>query len=432
MPLVFVHGVNVRKGPVYEKETAFRDKNFIEIFYRELGRTVGQNAIFNPYWGDHGAKLSPDNPFLPKGNYEMLWAPDGHEQTLPCAILDSGLIEEDSENPFLELALKSSLSDVVDLLLNMASEEGKTSDPAGESSADVKDSASDFAKMAYKIIEFSESTDTAAWLRGVKTDHELFEKLESLLLKETKSEHASRTRATMIRIRKAATGFNSRLSDARGRLRKRIKDARLVVRENMAYTHQKIKSKTVGTAAKIFFDPIRALFHQQFSLLIGDSFLYFSDRTDNDPGAIGNTILEGMRQAAAARSPADPELIVVGHSMGGIILCDLVTHYGRDIDIDILITVGSQYPLFADLEMFPGIKGEHRPIPIPANVKCWINIFDPHDFLGYPASHLFQGVDDYHLPSGTMGGRAHMDYFNRRSFYGQLARRIKEKLLVRA
>lgn len=46
MPLVFVHGVNVREGPMYERERTFRDQNFAEIFYRELGRQVEPDSIF--------------------------------------------------------------------------------------------------------------------------------------------------------------------------------------------------------------------------------------------------------------------------------------------------------------------------------------------------------------------------------------------------
>jgi hypothetical protein len=77
--------------------------------------------------------------------------------------------------------------------------------------------------------------------------------------------------------------------------------------------------------------------------------------------------------------------------------------------------------------MFPGVVGDH-PISAPAQVKRWLNIFDPHDFLGYPASHLFSGIDDFHLPTYAVGASAHADYFNRRSFYFHLARRIADYL----
>ena len=74
MPLVFVHGVNVREGALYDRELAFRNRHFIEIFYKQLGREIQESAIFNPYWGDLGASLSPELPFLPKGSSKRTYA----------------------------------------------------------------------------------------------------------------------------------------------------------------------------------------------------------------------------------------------------------------------------------------------------------------------------------------------------------------------
>ena len=69
MQLVFVHGVNVRKGELYEKEVEFRNRNFADIFFRQLGHEVPDESIANPYWGDLGADISSDQPFLPRGSY---------------------------------------------------------------------------------------------------------------------------------------------------------------------------------------------------------------------------------------------------------------------------------------------------------------------------------------------------------------------------
>ncbi|MBM6414924.1 hypothetical protein, partial [Lacticaseibacillus paracasei] len=68
-----MHGVNVRHGDLYNRELSFRNRHFAEVLYPLLGRAIDADAIFNPYWGDLGATLSPDAPYLPRGEYEMLW-----------------------------------------------------------------------------------------------------------------------------------------------------------------------------------------------------------------------------------------------------------------------------------------------------------------------------------------------------------------------
>ncbi len=423
MPLVFIHGVNVRQGALYDKEVTFRDRSFIDIFYRELGRQVESTSILNPYWGHLGASPSDDNPFLPRGQYQMLYAARPHHDVTPSAcaeILEERLTEVDAENPFLDLAREGSLADVVDVLWDLAGED------LSHGIDEAKVSASDLARQAYKVLHFAQTDEASNWLKKAKTDEDLFGKLDALLFTGEDSGNGGdkRTSAFATAIRTAGKNLRERIQKARLRLRKKLKEAGSTAKENVLHTHQKIQSKTVSATAKVLFDPLRSVFHNQFSLLIGDSFIYFAGRTTDEASPICTIVLDAIKQAASMRTAADPELIVVGHSMGGIILCDILTHFGKEIDFDIAITVGSQFPLFADLKMFPGLQNKERPLPIPENVRRWINIFDPHDFLGYPASHLFQGIDDFHLPSGTIGGRAHMDYFNRRSFYSQLGRRI--------
>ncbi|HEY9868303.1 MAG TPA: hypothetical protein V6D08_03995 [Candidatus Obscuribacterales bacterium] len=49
--------------------------------------------------------------------------------------------------------------------------------------------------------------------------------------------------------------------------------------------------------------------------------------------------------AARVKDRLGDELIVIGHSMGGVVLLDILTCYGKDIPVDMLITVGSsRYP----------------------------------------------------------------------------------------
>lgn len=456
MPLVFVHGVNVRLGDLYSREQAFRDRHFVEIFYRQLGRDVSPDSIFNPYWGDLGASISPDTPFLPRGNYQMLWqrqkraaaagsASDAAADAAADAAVDAAadhislsieaVLDSDSDTPLLDMARTASLGDVIDLLWELADNE------LLEAGTEAHRSDEEMARLAQRALDFAHSPEGERWLSSVKSDDELLEKLVGLLFdsnggtaRTTTDENTKSARTGIGRLVKSAGGrFRNRIKDARHELRSRTQSVREHIKEDVSAARLRLRQKAVSTTAKLFNEPLRAVFHQQCANLIGDAFSYFSARGDETTASpIAQRVIEALRQAHAISEKTGEELIVIGHSMGGVILCDIVTCYGKDIPIDVLITVGSQFPLFADLQMFPGIRGLKYPVPRPDNVKRWINIFDPHDFLGYPASHIFDGVDDFHLPTYAVGGSAHTNYFNRRSFYFQLARRLEDYVAAQA
>ena len=424
MPLVFVHGVNVRRGKVYEREQAFRDRHFAEIFYRQLGRNVEASSILNPYWGDLGASVSPDVPFLPHGNYQMLWKKQGKNTPEAATPKLEDIIEAESETPLLDLARTASLADVIDLLWLLADQEMIAS------GNENRQSEEEMARLAQKALDFSHSPEGERWLATVKSDDELIERLSGLLSSPTSQNPKPAVKAkTQIGklIKSAGASLHGKIKDAHKGMASRTKSLKARIDEDVLNARLRLRQKAVGTTAKIFNEPLRAIFHQQCALLIGDAFAYFSDRGDDSKAApMAQRVIETLREARAIQQKTGDELIVIGHSMGGVILCDIVTCYGKDIPIDVLITVGSQFPLFADLQMFPGITGKKHPIQKPENVERWINIFDPHDFLGYPASHIFEGVEDFHIPTYSLGGSAHANYFNRRSFYFQLARRLMD------
>lgn len=429
MALVFVHGVNVRRGDLYDRELAFRNRHFLEVFYQQLGRKVSNDAVFSPYWGDLGANLSADLPFLPRGDYELLWRKKGSAaEPVPEALLRAGeppeASDQPSKTPLLDIARHASVDEVIDLLWELAERE------MIESGAEQRHTQHEMDALAHKALEFAHSPEGEKWLAGLKSDDELLARLSNLLhgttaaVKSTGESEKVAGRLSDI-IKSAGKRLGGRLGESRTRLGTR----REALREEVVQARLRMRQSLVATTAHIINEPLRALFHAQCALLIGDAFAYFSTRGDEgQPAPIAQRIIDTLREAAAISQKNGEELIVVGHSMGGVILCDIVTCYGKDIPIDALITVGSQFPLFADLGMFPGCNNVPRPIKRPAQVKNWVNIFDPHDFLGYPASHLFEDVDDYHLPTYAIGGAAHADYFNRRSFYFHLARRMHEYL----
>lgn len=431
MALVFVHGVNVRRGEQYERELAFRNRHFADVFYAQLDRKVNAEAVFSPYWGDLGANLSSDLPFLPRGDYELLWRKRGGEAAIAEVVAESiaeAVEEEESKTPLLDIARQASVDEVIDLLWELAEREML------ESGAEQRHTEAEMDALAHRALNFAHSEEGEKWLAGLKSDDELLARLSGLL--HGGKAGSDKSGAKTGESAKIAGRLGDIIKDAGKRLGGRLRESRTrlgtrreALREDVEQARLRMRQSLVATTAHLVNEPLRALFHAQCALLIGDAFAYFSSRGDaGQPAPIAQRVIDTLKEAAAYAKANGEELIVVGHSMGGVILCDVVTCYGKDIEIDALITVGSQFPLFADLGMFPGCNDVARPIQRPAQVKNWVNIFDPHDFLGYPASHLFEGVHDYHLPTYAVGGSAHANYFNRRSFYFHLARRMHQYL----
>lgn len=83
MPLVFVHGVNVRDNEEYYREEKIRDGLFREFILK--GSFGNPNAtILNPYWGKHGAKYYWDHKSLPQSGEEAF----GSDEKLAEIIAD--------------------------------------------------------------------------------------------------------------------------------------------------------------------------------------------------------------------------------------------------------------------------------------------------------------------------------------------------------
>ena len=92
-----------------------------------------------------------------------------------------------------------------------------------------------------------------------------------------------------------------------------------------------------------------------------------------------------------ARSLFDRErpLTVVGHSLGGVVLVDLLSS-GSAPPVDLLVTVGSQSPLFYAIDAL-----EHlRPGVAPAPFTPWLNIYNEADLLSFCTERVFPDTSD--------------------------------------
>lgn len=131
------------------------------------------------------------------------------------------------------------------------------------------------------------------------------------------------------------------------------------------------------------------------------------------------------RQAILARvdravqeAEADEPLVLVGHSLGGVIAFEYCLQANRDVDL--LATVGSQVGYFGELGVLPVTMPAMGKLQAPARVKSWRNVYDPDDALSFLTEPVFTGVKDIELDTGAPFPAAHSEYWNLSSTYALL------------
>ncbi len=114
---------------------------------------------------------------------------------------------------------------------------------------------------------------------------------------------------------------------------------------------------------------------------LGD-ILYYQKRGER----IREVVADGL--AAVKRRP----LVALGHSLGGIILVDVLTQE-KPPAVDALVTVGSQSPVLYAIDALDRVRRRDSG-PDPRPFVPWLNIYDRNDFLAFVAEPLFVGISD--------------------------------------
>jgi hypothetical protein len=140
---------------------------------------------------------------------------------------------------------------------------------------------------------------------------------------------------------------------------------------------------------------------------------------------------EALRELLRARIAQEPEpTVVIGHSLGGIALVDLLAlsaARGEPVpDVRLLVTVGSQAPFLYEMGALTALApGEGLPPGFPR----WLNIFDRQDILAFLAEPVFPGdarVSDHEVSSGQPFIPCHSAYFKLDSVYDRIAQAVAE------
>jgi hypothetical protein len=178
--------------------------------------------------------------------------------------------------------------------------------------------------------------------------------------------------------------------------------------------------------SKLFRDDLNPLVAQ----FLGDVFVYLKPGAPRDQ--IRAKVVGAISTAFAAKAAGEP-LVLMAHSLGGVILYDLLSSptaagLPPGFRANAFITVGSQPGLFQEMGLFDYKPAGHtppNPMSGPANVDHWINVFDAIDLFGFRAEPVFGMATDYEFNSMTGLLSSHSTYFRRPQFHARLRKRLK-------
>jgi hypothetical protein len=182
-------------------------------------------------------------------------------------------------------------------------------------------------------------------------------------------------------------------------------------------------------AVSIALAEFRAPLNHVVSRFLGDVFHYLDDRgTAEEPGPIPQLVLDKLRAAHRNKVERGGEpLVLFTHSMGGQLVYDAITHFVPaapdlgELHVDFWCASASQVGFFEEARLFRASSKAHgpgNPVPFPPrHLGVWWNVWDYNDVLSFTAKDIFKGVDDGPFDSGLSLLEAHGGYPRRPSFY---------------
>lgn len=427
MAIIFLHGVNVRKGPAYDRDTFLRDRMIRRYLLPQLATQdadTGATEILNPYWGDEGARFRWQNASVPS------------LATLQSLGSNSGVVEPRN-------CLPKGFAQEISSRISVANEvSGQTTRPAhGSDLVDRDDLLSLAERMVLPVItgEFALSTSSSPLLEA-----DAVASLLDAIARVTADE------ATILRARAAGSedAVASILSHAiqQDMAVRSTTEARNPGVQSMGQASEltsilrrveEMLSRTVRAPnralSSAFLSSSRLSVHESLARANGDSLVYINERgTRSEPGPIVQVIVGALRKASSDDGP----LVVLTHSMGGNIFYDVMTHYAPDLKVDIWISVGGQVAQFEEMKLFkvsdPAVSKPQKVDLLADRVPIWINVYDPVDVLSFKVSPVFSAVSA-DIPYGTGAGLldAHSCYFARPSFYRAVGNVLSQSLTRR-
>lgn len=386
---MFVHGVNARKDPKYRTLTDARDAMFRAHLLTSVSANWPRTSILNPYWGNFGGKFAWNFASSPRSDIEVL----GATEQLAADLAGEFTITPSPNTAVLQLARADGLPSALDVLWLFVDGEMASS------------SALEKATLGRDLYEWASGNPRPIWLAEIETDGQLIQRL----------------------IAEAGEAAAPRL----------VGEERLGGRPQSFYMLRegvdRLAFAVSAMASGGIVNPLRRASRRAIENFMGDILAYLDSRkVDGGPGEIISSILASLDQGANEASSTGAPLIIVAHSMGGIIVYDILSYFRPDLEVDLLVTVGSQVGVFAELRRLlispsdiPGGGGSK--LPALPGVKRWLNVFDHKDLLGFATADIFNGVRDYAYDTGRGLLASHTMYFQRLSFHHFLSERAAQR-----
>jgi hypothetical protein len=396
--VIFIHGVNNREGPVYRAATLATEKFLRRHF---SGARVGDKPLPDgftiqfPYWGDLATSFAWDGAALPEEEMQALGGSAPVDIQPLIAHLCDALSANPGTEPLATLA-KKDFTQAIDMLATLALQNTKCGEEAATADFVVHASA------------YAATNPRPRWAADLASDTQLISLLAEKIPGPTSVVAQGSVGAPYEAIRLGSIRLKQALQSMIGKA--------------VDHTGDFASTKLLAWAR----EPLNMVLGRFF----GDVFIYLNKRGDRDsPGAIPERILAAL---ASARQNAqrDEPLIVIGHSLGGVIVFDLLGHFEPNVEVDLLVTVGSQIAHFEEIKLYkasdPLVRAP-KTAKTPQNIRRWINIYDEVDIFAYAAKRVFDRVDvDARYDTRTYTIKAHSAYFQQDRFYERLRARIDE------
>ncbi|MFD5486932.1 hypothetical protein ACFV1H_21595 [Streptomyces virginiae] len=138
-----------------------------------------------------------------------------------------------------------------------------------------------------------------------------------------------------------------------------------------------------------------------------------------------------LREFLHARIAAAPgPTVLIGHSLGGIALVDLLAlaaARGEAVPgTELLVTVGSQAPFLYELGALTALEPGAK---LPYGFPRWLNVYDRQDVLSYLAGPVFPGdprITDHEIGSRQPFPACHSAYWKQDALYERIEQAVAE------
>lgn len=232
----------------------------------------------------------------------------------------------------------------------------------------------------------------------------------------------------------SSTGFSSMIHEAVSRpLNRGGSKARAWIerrrgdRQRSAAIEKRSKQRSADAKSRVRgylggkFQDARLWLTQQTLPFIADVIVYQSHTYREKIQARVREVIK--RELGEQAGTIDQPVKIIAHSLGGVVSFDLACLNHNPLHIEALVTLGSQPAFFHLLDPREGVAAfEGEPVPVPATIGRWTNVWDEYDMLGFATDEVFH-LHDGSAPldvrvratrSRVRGGlmlRSHLRYF---------------------